>query len=120
MAWNSNPGALSIQPALSGSTELAEVPSEVTVTLKLTDEWMVQELREATLQDNRPKNPIRNDDDKFGTKFSAVAKSTGIEKYHPFQVPKANVYRERLSGIMKLECIGKNNVIARPMLNSMP
>jgi transposase InsO family protein len=76
------------------------------VTLKPTDEWTTQQLREATPWDNRPKYLIRDNDNKFGKRFSAVAKSSGIEELKtPFQAPKANAHCERLIGTMKRECL---------------
>jgi hypothetical protein len=53
------------------------------VTLNPTDEWTAQQLREATPWENRPKYLIRDNDNKFGTKLSAVAKSAGIEELKP-------------------------------------
>jgi transposase InsO family protein len=76
------------------------------ITLSPTDEWTAQQLREATPWDNRPKYLIRDNDNKFGKKFSAVAKSSGIEELKtPFQAPKANAHCERLIGTMKRECL---------------
>jgi transposase InsO family protein len=76
------------------------------VTLKPTDEWTAQQLREATPWDNRPKYLIRDNDNKFSKKFSAVAKSSGIKELKtPFQAPKANAHCERLIGTMKRECL---------------
>jgi transposase InsO family protein len=76
------------------------------ITLSPTDEWTAQQLREATSWDNQPKYLIRDNDSKFGKKFSAVAKSSGIEELKPpFQAPKANAHCERLIGTMKRECL---------------
>jgi transposase InsO family protein len=76
------------------------------VTLKPTDEWTAQQLREATPWDNRPKYLIRDNDNKFSKKFSAVAISSGIKELKtPFQAPKANAHCERLIGTMKRECL---------------
>jgi transposase InsO family protein len=76
------------------------------VTLNPTDAWTAQQLREATPWDNQPKYLIRDNDNKFGKKFSAVAKSSGIEELKtPFQAPKANAHCERLIGTMKRECL---------------
>jgi transposase InsO family protein len=76
------------------------------VTLNPTDEWTAQQLREATPWDNRPKYLIRDNDNKFSKKFSAVAKSSGIKELKtPFQTPKTNAHCERLIGTMKRECL---------------
>jgi transposase InsO family protein len=76
------------------------------VTTNPTDEWTAQQLREATPWDKRPNYLIRDNDSKFGKKFSAVAGNSGIEELKtPFQAPKANVLCERLIGTMKRECL---------------
>jgi transposase InsO family protein len=76
------------------------------VTTNPTDEWTAQQLKEATPWDKRPKYLIRDNDSKFGKKFSAVAESSGIEELRkPFQAPKANALCERLIGSLKRECL---------------
>lgn len=51
--------------------------------------WKAQQLREATPWENRPKYLIRDNDNKFANKFSAVAKSSGIEEIKaPSRLPK--------------------------------
>jgi transposase InsO family protein len=76
------------------------------VALNPTDEWTAQQLREATPWDNRSKYLIRDNDNKFGKKFSAVTKSSGIEELKtPFQSPKANAHCERLFETMQRECL---------------
>ena len=76
------------------------------VTTNPTDEWTAQQLKEATPWDKRPKYLIRDNDSKFGKKFSTVAESSGIEELRtPFQAPKANALCERLIGSLKRECL---------------
>jgi transposase InsO family protein len=76
------------------------------VTLNPTDEWTAQQLREATPWENWPKYLIRDNDNKFGTKLSAVAKSSGIEELKtPYQAPKVNAHCERLIGTMRRVCL---------------
>lgn len=76
------------------------------VTTHPTDEWTAQQLKEATPWDKRPKYLIRDNDSKFGQKFSAIAESSGIKVLRtPFQAPKANALCERLIGTMKRECL---------------
>jgi transposase InsO family protein len=83
-------------------TELAEVA----VTLSPTDEWAAQQLREATAWGEGPKYLIRDNDNKFGKQFSAVAEATNIEELTiPFQAPRANAFCERLIGTLKRECL---------------
>ena len=75
------------------------------VTTNPTDAWTAQQLREATPWGKRPKYLIRDNDSKFGEKFSAVAENSGIEELKtPFQAPKANAHCERLIGSMRREC----------------
>jgi transposase InsO family protein len=76
------------------------------VTTNPTDEWTAQQLKEATPWDNRPKYLIRDNDSKFGKRFSAVAEATNIKELKtPFQAPKANAICERFIGSMKRECL---------------
>ncbi len=76
------------------------------VTTNPTDEWTAQQLKEATPWGKRPKYLIRDNDSKFGKKFSTVAKSSSIKELKtPFQAPKANALCERLIGTMKRECL---------------
>jgi transposase InsO family protein len=76
------------------------------VTTNPTDEWTAQQLKEATPWDKRPKYLIRDNDSKFGKKFSTVAESSGIEELRtPFQAPKANALCERLIGSLRRECL---------------
>ena len=76
------------------------------VTAHPTNDWTAQQLKEATPWDKRPKYLIHDNDSKFGKKFSAVAKSSGIEQLKtPFQAPKANATCERMIGSLKRECL---------------
>jgi transposase InsO family protein len=76
------------------------------VTINPTDEWTAQQLKEAPPWGKRPKYLIRDNDSKFGKRFSSVAESSGIEELKtPFQAPKANALCERLIGTMKRECL---------------
>jgi putative transposase len=49
------------------------------VTRCPTDAWAAQQLREATPYGDGPTYLIRDNDDKFGRRFDAVAEGTGIE-----------------------------------------
>jgi transposase InsO family protein len=76
------------------------------VTLSPTDEWTAQQLREATAWGGGPKYLIRDNDNKFGKQFSAVAEATNIDELTtPFQAPRANAFCERLIGTLKRECL---------------
>ena len=76
------------------------------VTTNPTDDWTAQQLKEATPWDNRPKYLIRDNDSKYGKRFSAVAAATHIKELKtPFQAPKANAICERFIGSLKRECL---------------
>ena len=50
------------------------------VTRHPTQEWVAQQLREATPDGVQPKYIVRDNDSKFGTAFDCVAQNTGIEE----------------------------------------
>ena len=55
------------------------VVAHFNVTRWPTDAWAAQQLREATPLCGGPRYLIQDNDDKFGPKFAAVAKGTGIK-----------------------------------------
>jgi transposase InsO family protein len=76
------------------------------VTYAPTDEWVTQQLREATLWEKRPKYLIRDRDKKYGPSFSALLKATGIRDIKtPKRSPRANAVCERFMGSLKRECL---------------
>jgi putative transposase len=76
------------------------------VTRHPTDEWVAQQLREATPNDQKPKYLIRDNDRKFGPAFERVAADRGIEVLKtPIAAPKANALCERLVGTLRRECL---------------
>ena len=71
----------------------------VGVTRSPTDEWVAQQLREATPFGEAPHYLIRDNDAKYGAHFDAVAVGTGIEVLRtPIRAPRANAICERLIG----------------------
>jgi putative transposase len=74
------------------------------VTRTPTDEWVAQQLREATPWGERPKYLIRDRDGKYGQRFAAVADGIEILKT-PVRAAWANSYCERLIGSMRRECL---------------
>ena len=75
------------------------------ITRHPTDEWVAQQLREATPNDQKPKYLIRDNDRKFGRAFEQVAAVRGIEVLKtPIAAPKANALCERLMGTLRREC----------------
>lgn len=78
----------------------------IAVTKNPTDHWVAQQLREATPWGDGSRYLIRDRDNKFGTVFSSVAKSRGIQELKtPYRAPMANAYCERLIGSLKRECL---------------
>ncbi len=78
----------------------------VGVTRHPTDAWLAQQLREATPFDAAPKYLIRDNDDKFGSRFAAIAAGVGIKVLNtPRHAPRANAFVERLLGSVRRECL---------------
>ena len=76
------------------------------VTKYPTDEWTVQQLREATRWGRGPKYLIRDRDSKYATHFSAMAISSGIQELKtPCRTPQANGICERFMGSLRRECL---------------
>jgi putative transposase len=74
------------------------------VTSFPTDEWVAQQLREATPWGEGPKYLIRDRDSKYGEQFAAVASGIEILKT-PVRAPRGNSYCERLIGSLRRECL---------------
>ena len=78
----------------------------VGVTRAPTDDWVAQQLREATPFGAAPKYLIRDNDAKYGPRFDAVAAGTGIAPLRtPLRAPRANAIGERLIGSLRRECL---------------
>jgi len=78
----------------------------VGVTRSPTDEWVAQQLREATPFGQAPKYLIRDNDAKYGPHFATVAVGTGVEVLRtPIKAPRANAICERLLGSVRRECL---------------
>ena len=76
------------------------------VTRNPTDEWVAQQLREATPFAQGPRYLIRDNDSKYGATFARVASGTGIEVLRtPYGAPKANAICERFLGSVRRECL---------------
>ena len=78
----------------------------VGVTRSPTDEWVAQQVREATPFGTKPKYLIRDNDAKYASHFEAVVTGSGIEGLRtPIKAPRANAICERLLGSMRRECL---------------
>jgi len=84
----------------------------VGVTRNPTDAWVAQQLREATPFGQGPKHLIRDNDQKYGQHFAAVATGAQIEVIKtPFRAPRANAVCERFIGSVRRECL--NHLLIR-------
>ncbi len=71
-----------------------------------TDEWVTQQLREATPYTERPRFLIHDHDSKYGPHFAHLAARSGIEVLlTPVQAPRANAVVERFLGSVRRECL---------------
>ncbi|MEJ2208200.1 MAG: integrase core domain-containing protein [Anaerolineae bacterium] len=76
------------------------------VTRSPGDDWVAQQLREATPFGEGPRFLIRDNDNKYGSAFARVADGSGIEVLPtPYQAPKANAICERFLGSVRRECL---------------
>ena len=78
----------------------------VGVTRHPTDEWIAQQLRQATPFDQRPRYLIRDNDSKFGPLVARLATTSRIQLLRtPFHAPRANAICERFLGSIRRECL---------------
>ncbi len=76
------------------------------VTRHPTDEWVAQQVRNATPFGEGPRFLICDNDDKFGPCFEHAVEGTGIDLIHtPPYAPKANSICERFIGSVRRECL---------------
>jgi transposase InsO family protein len=68
--------------------------------------WVAQQLREATSDHQASRFVLRDNDNKYGSAFDAVARATGIEVVRtPIKAPRANAIVERYIGSVRRECL---------------
>jgi len=92
----------------------------VAVTRSPSSDWVTQQLREATAWGAGPRFLIRDHDDKFGVRFDAVAKVTGITILRtPMQAPNANAVCERFLRSVRAECLDHMLVLGEAHLRGM-
>ena len=78
----------------------------VAVTRHPTDEWVAQQLREATPFGQHPAYLIRDNDSKFGPTFARVAADSRIEILRTaYRAPTMNAICERFLGSVRRECL---------------
>jgi transposase InsO family protein len=79
---------------------------QVGVTRNPTDEWVAQQVRNATPFGEGPRFLICDNDDKFGLHFEQAVKGAGIDLIHtPPYAPKTNAICERFIGSVRRECL---------------
>ena len=76
------------------------------VTRAPTDQWVAQQLREATPYGEGPRFLIRDNDGKFGSNFAAAAVGAAIDVVTiPPRSPNLNAICERFLGGLRRECL---------------
>jgi hypothetical protein len=89
----------------------------VGITDHPTDEWITQQVRDATLFEEKPKFLICDNDRKHGPMFERVVHASGIEVIHtPYEAPRANAILERFVGSLRRECLDHMLVIGELQL----
>ncbi len=79
------------------------------VTRTPSEAWTAQQLREATPFGQRQKYLIRDNDNKYGTRFDEAAKATGIEVLRiPYRAPRSNGYASHCTSCGRSEGISAN------------
>jgi transposase InsO family protein len=95
------------------------------VTRSPTDEWTAQQLREAPPFGETPRFLIRDNDSKYGRKFTRVAVTSGIEVLRtPTRElyegkPRANAFCERFMGSVRRECLDHVLILGERHLHSV-
>jgi putative transposase len=82
-----------------------------------TDEWITQQVRDATSFEAKPKYLICDNDQRYGSQFERIAKTSGIEVIHtPYAAPRANAICERFVGSLRREFLDHWMAIGMPQL----
>jgi len=93
---------------------------QVSVTRAPSQAWTAQQLRNATPWGQGPRFLIRDNDDKFGTAFDAVAKAAGTKILRtPIQAPRANAVCERFLGSVRRDCLDHIVILSEQHLLSV-
>ena len=78
----------------------------VGVTRSPSDEWIAQQIRNATPFGDGPRYLICDNDAKYGLRFERAAAGASIKIVHtPYFAPKANATGERFIGSIRRECL---------------
>lgn len=87
------------------------------VTRAPSDVWVAQQVREATPYEERPRFLIRDNDKKYGQRFTGVAQNRQIDVLRtPVRAPRANAIMERFIGSVRRECLGHMLILSERQL----
>ena len=76
------------------------------ITRSPSDEWVAQQIREATPFGEGPRYLVCDNDAKYGPRFEQAVTGAAIELIHtPYYTPKANAICERFIGSVRRECL---------------
>ena len=76
------------------------------VTRHPTNQWVAQQIREATPYGVHPRFLIRDRDNKYGKVFNGIVNDSGIDTLlTPYKAPQANDICERFWGSLRWECL---------------
>jgi putative transposase len=90
------------------------------VTRAPSQQWVAQQLKEATAFGEVPKYLIRDNDGKYGSRFALVVKSCGIEELQlPPQSPNLNAICERFVGSLRRECLDHILILSERQLRTV-
>jgi putative transposase len=82
-----------------------------------TNEWITQQIRDATPFEEKPKYLIGDNDQKYGPLFERAAQASGLEVIHtPYAASGANAICERFVGSLRRECLDHRLVIGERQL----
>ena len=82
--------------------------------------WVTQQLREATAWGEGPRFLIRDNDDKFGRQFDALARARGDPILRtPVRAPNANAVCERFLRSVRAECLDHLIILGEASLASI-
>jgi transposase InsO family protein len=85
-----------------------------------SDNWVAQQLKEATAFGEGPQYLIRDNDSKYGTRFSLIAQSSSIQEIVlPPQSPNLNAICERFIGSLRRECLDQILIVNEAQLRSI-
>lgn len=87
------------------------------VTRSPSDVWVAQQVREATPYEERPRFLIRDNDKKYGQRFTGVAQNRQIDVLRtPVRAPRANAIMERFIGSVRRECLDHMLILSERQL----